>query len=191
MGQTLVIHDTRLRGNYVFGGADHVFRVNQWTSLQWSFSRIRNYALAHGKLDRLLIACHGYEDIVEDRVGLRSVQVGGFGLELCLEGLTLNNVGQTRTLRDHVDSIVVYACSAAETYPRLIGRDGDGSRLMGEIAIRTNAVVYAADATQFSQPQGNNQLNLGRWHGNLYQYNPNGRPPRLLETHSLSSNLQE
>jgi hypothetical protein len=112
--------------------------------------------------------CHGFEDIYEDPVNRVSVQVGGFGLQLCREGLDLSNVHTTRALNGNVQNIVVFACSAAETYP---GSGGDGRTLCSRLAANTGAIVYGADRPQIYRLHG---LDFGRWEGNVYRFTPGG-----------------
>ena len=85
--------------------------VNQCTSLDWALVRIRNYATAHGKLQRLLVVCPGYEELGIEHVRQVSVRVGGFGLKLCKDGLADDNVKSMKILNCHVDNIIDYACA--------------------------------------------------------------------------------
>lgn len=189
MPQTsLILHDTRLRGSYQFSGYQRVQRVNEYTSLRYAMYRVRYYAHRYGKLDSLGIACHGWEDTVEDQQGRQSITVGGFGLELCREGLGCWNVGLTRMIRDRIDKIIIYSCSAAESHPdpnhfSYIGDSADGQRLMAELAFNTRARVYAADATQYSDLMADGRYNLGRWYGNVYEFDPETGNSEIIQSY--------
>jgi hypothetical protein len=195
MGRVMVIQDTRIRETFHYTGVDHVFRVNQWTSLTYAFTRICNYVRRHGRLDRLDVVCHGGEATrqfdglnlskrtSDPRAPHMSIHAGTAELQLCTEGITLTNVNRTRTIRGCARYIVVYACSAADTHPFLAGTRSDGRRLMAELSAHTEAIVYAADTTQVSEWLESGQVyDLGRWRGNLYEFRPDGSPPAVVES---------
>lgn len=195
MGKVLVIQDTRIRETFHYTGVDHVFRVNQWTSLTYAFTRIRNYVRRHGRLDRLDVVCHGGE-ATRPFDGLNfsnrtsnssaphmSIHAGTAELQLCTEGITLTNANRTQAIRGCARYIVVYACSAADTHPFLVGTRHDGRRLMAELSAYTDAIVYAADTTQISEELGSSRVyDLGQWRGNLYEFRPDGSPPVIVES---------
>lgn len=188
--KSVMLHDTRLRGTYTFPGYDHVRRVNQWSSLSWAMNWVRRYALRNGGIDALGIACHGYEDTVEDRISRTSITIGGYGLELCRDGLDLWNVAITHRLHGLVEKIIVYACSTADRHPdpahaAYIGDYVDGQRLMAELAHYTGARVYAADATQYSEPLPGNRWGLGDWYGNVYEFDPETGEGEIIQSYPV------
>ena len=187
-GKSVMIHDSRLKGRYVFHGYDAVRRVNAHTPLRWAFQRVRNYVRHHGKLDTIGIACHGYEDTVINIRERISQTIGGFGLELCREGLFLSNVSTASILRNRAKKIIIYACSTADqhpdtNHPAYMNEYIDGQRLLMELAHYTNTRVYAADATQYSDPISGGRYDLGRWYGNVYEALPDGRPPEIIQSY--------
>ncbi len=179
MSKSMFLLDSRVEERLPRRPAYHVMRINCRTSLSWCFDRIRNYGLAHGGIDRLLVHCHGYEDLHAERN--RTVVRGDGGLELGREGLDLRNVRVARRLRGQVRTIVLFACSAADTHPSLEGTVHDGQRFCGELAVHSGAEVYAADVTQECM----NALSCGRWEGNVYRFGPDGQPGRRVESNPL------
>lgn len=188
--KSVMLHDTRLEGRYLFAGYDRVRIVNAHTSLRWALYRVRNYARDYGKLDALGIACHGWEDTVEDRLNQQSIHVGGFGLELCQEGLGFWNVQWCQLIKGRTDKVIVYSCSAADSHPdpvhaSYIGDHANGQRLMAELAFYTGAKVYAADATQYSDKMADGRYNLGRWYGNVYEFQPESGNSEIIQSYPV------
>jgi hypothetical protein len=98
---------------------------------------------------------------------------GGYGLQLGLEDVFHTNVCLWYGLRDQVERIVIYACGAADTAPNAKqGVAGDGRGLMLALAKCTNAMVFAADQTQWYDPDS---MDFGDWEGTLYCFLPSGQ----------------
>ncbi len=173
MPRSIAIHDARLKGQFRAGsmGLDFVMRVSRHDALEWAFLKARGYAQAHGGLGRLIILCHGHERVITDETTQESVIVGGFGLQLCREGLNNRTVRLGRILRGHVQTIVVYACAAADTHGNFQSMAGDGQLLCRELAAYTNATVYASAATQYYAPETGD---FGVWEGQVFRFTPQG-----------------
>lgn len=183
---TVIWHDTRLAGFPDPSAADRIVSCDRSTPLASAVTQVGNYANQLDGLRFLSIMCHGYERIIGTS-GNQSVQVGGGGLQLCRENLTLSTVSQMAALEGFVDVIKVYACAAAETHPDLAMTKWDGQRLFGEMALHTGATVLAADVTQwyrFRTRAAPNQttaiIDFQRWEGRLWRFEPDGSAPRIL-----------
>src|SRR5688572_12610976 len=104
MSANVRVTDARVGGRVPRNTPDHVFRVNRFTSLCWCLTRVVNYAQAHGGINVLEFHCHGFEDLHEEYPvgglctpsGGQTVVRGDAGLQLCREGLALDNVRLTR-----------------------------------------------------------------------------------------------
>jgi hypothetical protein len=150
-------------------------------------------------VDILRIFCHGYEACLQvntpsivDTCQIPSMMgtqpqmsyctrsAGGFGLEICREGINLRNVAVFRHLEDKVGRIVIYACAAAQTDPTREGLSGDGRRLCQEIAERSNAHVYASEYIQTYHTYTHSSFGIQtgqyshfeEWEGNLLHFYP-------------------
>ena len=186
---SLIIHDTRLHGrtplNYNF-----VKVVNASTTLSSVISTVINCAQrAGGRLDQVHIFCHGYE--AHWNLGQQSCvpgAAGGFGLQLCAEGLSLHNVSRLNAWQNKVRRIVVYACAPADTGEGNEGTVADGRRFMGEMALWSRAEVIAARDTQYYHRVAANYaggrtvadtIDFGAWEGPVFSFtqaNPQGMP---------------
>src|SRR5438105_7936727 len=94
MGKVMYIRDKRLKGNPpAISPGDNLFEVDDKWKLADAFLWVKNYAGSQSGLDVLNILCHGYYGW-EDNVQLQMcIAVGGYGLQLCKEGLVLGNIG--------------------------------------------------------------------------------------------------
>jgi len=177
---TMIVHDRRLGGatplNY-----NYVKVVGPGVSIASVIGSVAHYG-ASKPLDALHILCHGYESHVNlaDQSSVPDA-VGGFGLQLCTEGLTLYNATLTARWRGRVNRIVVFACAPADTGRGNEGTGGDGRRLCGELALWSNAEVIAARDTQYydtvpARYPGNrtvgNTIDFGAWEGPVYSFTP-------------------
>jgi hypothetical protein len=177
--KVVIVHDTRLAG---FPPAtDLVITVTATTPLMSVFARVQRYAAQQAMPVELQIMCHGFESH-DDWVGQRSVVrgIGGSGLQLGKENLTAKTMPFTSIMNGFVDTITVFACSAAQTHPGYAGTAWDGQKLFSEFSAQTAAIVYAADATQWygRLPVANassNIIDFGKFEGNLWMFEPNGR----------------
>jgi hypothetical protein len=177
---TVIVHDRRLLGatplNY-----NYVKTVGPGVSIASVIGSVAHYG-ASKPLDILHILCHGYESHVNlaDQSSVPGA-VGGFGLQLCAEGLTLYNATLTARWRGRVNRIVVFACAPADTGRGNEGTRGDGRRLCGELALWSGAEVIAARDTQYyntvpahyggSRTVGNT-IDFGAWEGPVYSFTP-------------------
>jgi hypothetical protein len=107
------------------------------------------------------------------------MDAGGMGLQLGTDGLTLSNVTLWAGILNLATNIVIYACAAADTQPDNVGTTADGKLLMGQLSGFTGSLVYAADLIQW-YTSTNNIINFGGWEGNLWQFNPNGTAPVIV-----------
>jgi hypothetical protein len=183
----MIIHDTRLNGatplNY-----NYVMDVSDKISIDFVVGRVAHFGRIQ-KLASLHIFCHGFEADwnLTGKVCMPTAH-GGFGLQLCKEGLTLFNVAKTAAWKGLVQQIVLFACAPADTGPGNAGTYGDGKRFCGELALWSNAEVIAARDTQYydrttARYSGGrtvaNTIDFGAWEGPVYKFtleNPDGEP---------------
>jgi len=185
-------HDIRLLGNAP--GADFNLDVGPMDPLAGTLSRIRQYALNQTGPITMDIMCHGYETHNDTRGGQSVIDgFGGGGLQLCRENLRHANISATAELNGVVETITVYACSAAETRSGYEGTSHDGQTLFREMASHTGAVIYAADATQWYWRQpvntGNSStsvIDFRRFEGNVYRFTPDGNVS-VVEANQLTA----
>jgi hypothetical protein len=184
MSGTMLVHDTRLEGVSPSQLAPNTFRVNDTNLIRNAMNWVAHYARSQGGLSRLLIMCHGFESAVSSSRLQATVPAEGFGLCLCLEGLTLRNVSEAHVLNGLIEEITLYACGPANTHQDAVNTAGDGRRFCGELAAHTNAYVIASDTTQvYSRSQTCNffglycreePLDFGEWEGQVYRFSPDG-----------------
>jgi hypothetical protein len=184
----MIWHDTRLKGAAP-AIAPNIHLVNKDTDLAGSITWIANYAGAQSGLDELIIMCHGMEaDWNLQQQISTGRQVGGFGLQLCKQGLGLRTVGHTMRWKGGgplIRRITVYACGTAQTGPGNSGTWGDGRRFMGELAINSGAYVVAGRDAQVYNPESvrlNNPMpiDFGDWEGPVYLFDPTDGSGKLF-----------
>ncbi len=163
------------------------------------FGRIKMAAGGFGRIEKLTIIGHGIErpynsdsaNLQSNAVG-RSDFLGGYGVQLGLENLTSSTVRRFSVLRQYFRpraTIDVLACAIANSNP-LLGFDGNGIRLLQELAAFTGANVFASDAVQWFSDHHTTDLLVTRieqydgvrfdsWAGNVYMFSPAGRVTRL------------
>jgi hypothetical protein len=180
MAKNMLVHDNRLAGASPVNLAQNTFTVGATTSIHGAFSWIATYAASQSGLDNLIFMCHGYESIVEDDIELQSIQSGGFGLHLCREGLTNRNLTETAVLFGKVNRIILLACAPAGSTPMNVGRNGDGRRFCGELALYTGADVMASSETQMYHGATTGRIDFGAWEGSVYLFPADGSNPRVL-----------
>ena len=118
MPGTLLVHDKR-----VIGGTPRTnpfYTCDGKTLLLYCLQYVRSYAKRQGGLDELQILCHGYYDHpseLDEAYGMSLDMVGGYGWDLCKEGLHLRNINKTETWKGLIKRIVVFSCGAATTLP--------------------------------------------------------------------------
>ena len=178
----MLVHDMRLAGGTPSNLAANNYEVDGAVPVQHAFDWIHSYAQTQGGLDNLYILCHGFE--ADWNLGDQTCtgfQVGGFGLALCAEGLTLSNATIANTIKGDVKTITLFACATADTGSGNEGTAADGMRFCGELAMYTGATVIAATQTQFymvdrtfwqwiAGKQG--QIEFGDWEGPVYSFSP-------------------
>lgn len=169
MAIRMIWHDTRLLGTPP-AIAQNIFDVDATVSIGHGIGWVGAFARSQGGLDELMIMCHGFEGNM-DLSAQASTQktVGGFGLQICKEGLSLYNASLLEQWKGQIQKITVYACAPADTGPGNVGTAGDGLRFMGEMALRTGAVVIAGrDAQTYTY----SPINFGAWEGPVYSFSP-------------------
>ncbi len=183
MPNRMLVHDARLSGKSP-NIAQNQYEVNATVPTDHVIGWIGFYARSQGALDELIIMCHGYAQLSDDVAQMtRPDAIGGAGLQLGRDGLTLRNVGLTRNWRKAdgsaaIRKVYLYACgvSAPSMYNDPFY---DGRRFCGEMALHSGAEVYAADVLQWyvGGPSG---IDFGNWEGRVYRYSPDdGQPTRV------------
>lgn len=190
MPSSMLIHDRRLAGNPPGNMAANTYQVDQNVPIEHALGWIAEYSRRNSGLTDLYVMCHGFEGNIDyGNQACTNEQRGGFGLQLCREGLSLNNADLVNVLSGRVNKITIFSCATADTAPYNRGTAADGMRFAGEIALRTGAEVVAAIQTQYyTMPRtfwqritGANQagtIDFGAWDGPVYSFmtaNPNGR----------------
>jgi hypothetical protein len=176
----MIVHDSRLLGNAP-PIAPNIYTVNATVAIEHCVSWIGVYARSQGGLDELLVMCHGFEATWDLRRQMStSQQRGGFGLQLCKEGLSLYNVGLVVNWKGAIRRITVYACAPADTGAGNEGTAGDGQRFMGEMALISGAEVIAARDTQTYTYGAASPINFGGWEGPVFRFDPNSGQPSAV-----------
>jgi len=175
---TVLVHDTRLAGPTPSSLADLSFEVDGTVPISGMVQQILTVGQS---ISRLLIMCHGYESTSNGSASIPMTL--GFGLQLCLESLTLANGSVMNGLNGAVESIILYACGPANTTPYTMGTAGDGRRFCSEMAAYTNADVYASDTSQSYHNASYDAtkkvcesipIDFGNWEGNVYLFKSDG-----------------
>jgi hypothetical protein len=168
----MIVHDKRLAGTAP-PIAPNIYVVDATVDIQHCVGWIGEYARSQGGLSELLIMCHGFEANWDLGRQMSTTQrVGGFGLQLCREGLSLYNVGLVRSWNGRIGRITVYACAPADTGSGNEGTAGDGTRFMGEMALWSGAEVIAARDTQTYTFSPTKPIDFGNWEGPVYRFDP-------------------
>ena len=178
----MLVHDMRLTGGTPANLAENNYEVDGTVPVQHAFDWIYSYAQTQGGLDNLYVLCHGYEaDWNLSDQTCTGFQVGGFGLAMCAEGITLSNATIANTIKGDVKTITLFACATADTGPRQRRHRSRRDAICGELAMYTGATVIAATQTQFyvvdrtfwqriAGKQG--QIDFGDWEGPVYSFSP-------------------
>lgn len=178
----MIWHDTRLAGRAP-EIAPNTYTVDGSVDLSHALGWIAHYARSQGGLDELLVMCHGIVGHFSIGQQMSTAQAhGGFGLSICREGISLNNVGLLRVWNPSpggplIRRITIYACGTAETGPGNEGTRADGARFMGEFAIHSGAYVVAGRDTQRYNPESVRPTNplpidFGEWEGPVFLFAP-------------------
>jgi len=150
--------------NYVVDGTQSLVSCVAW---------LEQYAVSVGGLDRLDILCHGNGWYRDDDTSEDPATVGGFGL--CITGnyITLATVNCLEPLKGLVTTIVIYSCQAARNSagftPNLLG---NGRELMYRIGQHTGAYVLASDYDQTYY--NDSYIEFRKWEGNLNGFDTDG-----------------
>ena len=201
MGKRMFIWDQRLKGDTpAISAGDNLYKVDASTTIDHAFGWIRDYAGQQGGLDVLYIMCHGYYAWEENQQLQMSIAVGGYGLQLCKEGLTLTTVdGAGRAIEGKIKAIVIYSCGASSTQSNNAGtkKPGDGKYFCEQLCKKSKAEVYAADREQFYSPGvrhwydpstwGNKGIDFGKWEGTVYKYAPPDGTRTVMEKNASPS----
>jgi hypothetical protein len=171
MAGTLIVHDKRVRG----GTPRYApfYTCDGKTLLLYCIQYVRSYAKKQGGLDELQLLCHGYYDYpshLDEAYGMSLDAVGGYGLDLCKEGLHLGNVSKTESWKHLIKRITLISCGIGNTLPGNEGTAGDGERFCGELALWTRAEVVASSDTQ--EYTVGRPLDLGPWEGQVWLFDP-------------------
>jgi hypothetical protein len=187
MPGSMIVHDSRLRGRPP-EIAPNTYTVNSGTSIQGAFRWIATYARRQGGLDNLYILAHGIEGGVHDSIQQVSTYALGFGLLLCSENLTLQNVSITQGLFNLVSTITLYSCGPGNTREGFEGTQADGRRFCSEMAAWTGGEVIAAVETQIYHVRQSvwdallgreGVMDFGAWEGPVYRFGPDGSMRRM------------
>jgi hypothetical protein len=183
MAGRMIWHDTRLSGQAP-NIAPNTYTVNDSVDLNHAIGWIAHYARSQGGLDELLVMCHG--KVGHSNLGQQMSMArahGGFGLQICREGINLANVSLLRIWNPSpggpmIRRVTIYACGTAETAPGNEGTRADGARFMGEFAMHSGAYVIAGRDTQTYNPESVRPTNptpidFGEWEGPVFLFNPN------------------
>ena len=167
-----IIWDERLKGSMpTIGGILKSCIVNASISNTTAFAMVNAFS-ASEKIENLYILCHGYGSGMH--LGTFDfLWRGGLGLQLGKENLLPTTVSSWSAIKDKVKNIIIYACGAAYKGTAALDptKPQDGQSLMSALSKETNAVVFAADKMQVYYPDN---LNFGKWEGQIYAFFPNG-----------------
>jgi hypothetical protein len=177
----MIWHDKRLAGSPP-PIAPNTYQVDKDVEIDHAIGWIAHYAASQGGLDELLVMCHGFEADFDIRDQMSTgQQVGGFGLQICKQGLTLFNVTKLRAWKPDTGRLIarvtIYACGTAGVGQGNTGTYADGPRFMGEFAMHSGAFVVAGRDAQAYNPESvrpNNPLpiDFGQWEGPVYLFDP-------------------
>ena len=188
MLKNMTLHDTRLVGNPPKGIAQNTFQVDESKNIKNSLDWISSYAKSQAGLDNLFVLCHGgvATDGYEDR--------GGYGLQLCRENLTNENLFLTSCLKGQIKKITLFTCAIADTHPQNKNSKGDGKLFCRELAAYTDAEIIASPSVQMYNhimtlftsitndlglTKDPGEISFGSWEGGLYSFTPDGKVKSL------------
>lgn len=189
----VIAWDTRLDGVPMPISSDRAnIIVNGSMPLQTFVTKFLILHSRFGNFAKMRIKCHGLEqDVVDERRGGTRV-IGGFGLQFCQEGITLESVALLAPLNGKVSLITIPSCRAAHTSHGVTADGtvlhGDGMEIMRRMARITGARVMASPHLQVSD-MVDGERHAGEWSGTVYTFNPDGTlaPIRSEDTHPLAA----
>lgn len=161
MTSKIVFRDRRLKGEMSVSDAAHAFELDENVSLVPALMFVETKAnLNGGKVDRLLIRCHGDDAY----------------LQLGREGVQYDTLGRWKVIKNRVKDIILYSCSVAQVDEGKAGSWRDGRRFGCKFAEVTGANVYAGNDVQW---YSHKQLNFKNWEGDLLRFSPDGNVMRM------------
>lgn len=168
----LILWDDRVVGTRPRRG-DRTYQVNNGTHLSWILRNVAERAQMHQSQNfNLHIIAHGFE-----RPDSEGHLVGGWGINICREGINIRTLSQFRRWHGLINCIYIYSCSAARIAPNATPEgDGDGNYLCYRLAQITGAYVFASTANQIylhNNTDGRG-IDVGNWEGVVFGYAPNG-----------------
>jgi hypothetical protein len=173
----LILWDDRVRGRRPARG-HRTYQVNNGTHLSWILRNVAERAQAHrGQTFNLHIIAHGFE-----RPDSSGHMVGGWGINICREGINIHTLRQFERWNGLVNNIFIYSCSAARIASNATADgDGDGNFLCYRLAQITGAHVFASTANQvyLHDNTDGRGIDVGRWEGRVFAYSPDGRSVQL------------
>lgn len=157
--------------------AENTFRVNGGVNLVNAFTWVRDYANGQpgGRIDLFNILCHGLYNWSESDELQASALVGGFGLQLCREGLVPSTIATIAPLvRGKLGDVVIYACGAGSGQA---SGPQNGRTFCRMLADQLQCVVYASDRKQVFTYYTTvaRALDFGEWEGNITRFTPDGQ----------------
>jgi hypothetical protein len=177
---SMSIFDNRLIPGDAFAGASppniaaNTFRVDATWKITNAFLWVKNFAASQpgGKIDTFNILCHGIYNYAPSEELKQTALVGGFGLQLCSEGLLPGNIDLiVPYVKDKIGEIYIYACGAASTQ----SNSQNGRNFCLSLAKKLNCAVFAADRMQvYNYSRTAAALNFGEWEGTVSQFLPDG-----------------
>jgi hypothetical protein len=194
MVKRMVVHDTRVVGGVILPGfAQNTYEPDGSTAIAHAIGWVQRYAQSQGGLDQLVILCHGImADLNATQQTCTGVPVGGFGLQLCQEGLGASNVSQFSPWSGLIASIIVYACAAADTGPGNEGTAWDGGFLMMSLAHFSGAQVIASGSIQHASWENNQWVwDFSNWEGPIWRFDPTTNTQVPLASGGMSLDLDQ
>jgi hypothetical protein len=186
VAESMTIRDMRLQGtapNLTF----NTFSVDQNWDLGAAFLWVRNFAKANKGLATLYVLCHGKYRWEENVQLQQSIPVGGYGLQLCKQDLTTDNIDvATDQIKGLIDNIVLFACGAASTQSNNpTQRNQTFCKLLAK---KSRAVVWAADRMQvyFTGLDTKKPMDFAQWEGTVYRFDPDG-PVTVAESNQAKT----
>jgi hypothetical protein len=184
--QDLVVHDKRIAGwmPWTKPSVKELLQVDEDDTLSSMIAWVVGKSAQYGGDVRLKLMAHGITaasvpDALIDGPRTSGVQratiasQGGFGLNLCKEGLSLQTVQRFYPWHRKIKQIDILGCAAAYITPGREGKIGDGNLLCLKLAQITGSYVRASTAPQ---EYNTHTIDFGPWEGFVITYSPTGGP---------------
>jgi hypothetical protein len=166
--ERIILHDRRIMGRVIISHypQDVPFSIDETIELRPCFKALGDFSRSYAYKKRLDIICHG-----DEKTDPQFGKYGGTGLHLGKEMLTSANVQDLgRLIRGEFHTIVIFACSAADSSYVKINPAADGRKLMQDLANSSGAVVAASDSTQYYYYEDG--IDFKEWEGKLLFFRP-------------------